>query len=448
MHLGHELGIFQVQGRNGCRHHPEVGVGGFGIDQHTRIEQVLGVEQVFDRAEEFQGLGGVHPWQQFRAGAPVAVLAGHRTAVGGHHLGGLQHEGAVPGPAVGSLEGKVDACVDTAVAEVPVGQRVQAVTGQEGLEVPQVIAQVLRRHGRVLPAPVGGFVQRHPGQPCPVGPQFPQRRGLLLILDDPPCLCCGLGEERLGTVADLRGILPGQFNEHPALPRGQPADGIGTPCADHHVNDAPVQTLAGGGTELQQPGDVVPGTIHRRVAEHNHEAMRGVGRQTHRGPGDDPEGALGTREELRHVKPIFRQQVFHRISGDLPGKTAEFGADHTQVGHHQRTQLGKVVAAQDPQPAVAVDDLQLNHVVGHAAVTEGSWPAGVVPDHPTDGAARRGGRVWAEPQSVGGDRFLEGFLHHPWVDHGGAGLFVDCVDSVQVFGDVYHEARADRVARA
>ena len=67
---------------------------------------------------------------------------------------------------------------------------------------------MLRGHGRVLPAPVGGFVQRHPGQPCPVGPQFPQRRGLLLILDDPPGPGVGLGEERLGAVADLRGILP------------------------------------------------------------------------------------------------------------------------------------------------------------------------------------------------------------------------------------------------
>ena len=306
MHPGHELGILQVQGGHGCRHHPEVGVGGFGIDQHSRIEQVLGVEQVLDRAEQFQGLGGVHPWQQFRTGAPVAVLAGHRTAVGGHHLGGLQHEGAIPGPAVGGLEGEVDACVDTAVAEVSVGQRVQAVPGQEGLEVAQVVAQVLRGHGRVLPAPVGGFVQRHPGQPCPVGPQFPQRCGLFLILDDPPGPGVGLGEERLGAVADLRRILPGQFDEHPALARGQPADGIGTPFADHHVNDAPVQPLAGGGVELQQPGDVVPGAIHRRVAERHHEAMRGVGRQTHRGPGDDPQGALGSREELRHVEFLLR----------------------------------------------------------------------------------------------------------------------------------------------
>ena len=110
----------------------------------------------------------------------------------------------------------------------------------------------------------------------------------------------------LGAVADLRGILPGQFDEHPALARGQPADGIGTPFADHHVNDAPVQPLAGGGVELQQPGDVVPGAIHRRVAERHHEAMRGVGRQTHRGPGDDPQGALGSREELRHVEFLLR----------------------------------------------------------------------------------------------------------------------------------------------
>ena len=118
------------------------------------------------------------------------------------------------------------------------------------------------------------------------------------------------------------------------------------------------------------------------------------------------------------------------------------------MGHHQRTQLGEVVAAQNPQLAVAVDDLQFHHVVGHATVAEGPRPAGVVPDHPADGAARRGGRVRAEPQTVGSGRPLEGFLHHPRVDHGGAGSFVDDVDAVQVLGDVYHEARSDRVARA
>ena len=114
---------------------------------------------MFDLAEQFQGLRGIHPWQQLRAGAPVAVLAGHRTAVGGHHLGGFQHESAIPGFAIGRLEGEIDARVDTAVTKVPVRQRMQAVPGQEGLEVAQVVAQVFRGYSRVLPASIGGFVQ-------------------------------------------------------------------------------------------------------------------------------------------------------------------------------------------------------------------------------------------------------------------------------------------------
>ena len=86
----------------------------------------------------------------------------------GHQLGRLQHEGAVPGLAVWGLEGKVDAGMDAAVAEVAVGHRVQAMPRQEGLEVAQVVAQVLWGNRRILPAAVGGFVQRHPRQAGPV----------------------------------------------------------------------------------------------------------------------------------------------------------------------------------------------------------------------------------------------------------------------------------------
>ena len=124
VHLGHERGICHIERRDGGSHHPEIRVRGSGVDQHPGVEQVLGVEQMLDLAEQPQRLGGIHPGEQFRAGAPVTVLAGHRPAVRGHQLGRLQHEGAVPGLTVRGLEGKVDAGMDAAVAEVAVGHRV------------------------------------------------------------------------------------------------------------------------------------------------------------------------------------------------------------------------------------------------------------------------------------------------------------------------------------
>ena len=44
-------------------------------------------------------------------------------------------------------------------------------------------------------------------------------------------------------------------------------------------------------------------------------------------------------------------------------------------------------------------------------------------------------------------RPLQFLLDHPRVDHSGAAFLVDDVDVVQVFGDIYHEAFPDSVAR-
>ena len=189
--------------------------------------------------------------------------------------------------------------------------------GQERLEVAQVVAQMLWGNRRILPAAIGGLVQRHPRQARPVRPQFPQRRGLRLILDDPSRIRGGLSQQGFGAGVDLGRILTGQFDEHPALAVRQPPDGTGSAFADHDIDDAAVKSLTGRGLESQQAGNVVTGAVHRRIAERHHQAMRRIGGQTHRGAGDDPEGALGTCEELRHVEASLGQQMLHGVAGDL-----------------------------------------------------------------------------------------------------------------------------------
>ena len=145
---------------------------------------------------------------------------------------------------------------------------------------------------------------------------------------------------------------------------------------------------------------------------------------------------------------MLGQQVLQRVAGDLAGEAAELGADDPEVGRHERAQLGHVVGAEGEEVAVAGDDVEGDHVVGHPAVSQRPGAAGIVADHAAHGAAVRGGRVRAEAQAdrAGGD--LQLVLDHAGVDHGRARPGVDRVDPVEVPGGVDHQARADGVTRA
>ena len=105
------------------------------------------------------------------------MLAGERTAEAGGEVRRLLHEGPESRPPVVLFEGEVDADVQAAVAEVPVEEACQAVRSEEGLELADVGAEVLRRDGRILPSRPGGVARRGAAaQTRAVGadaPQFP-----------------------------------------------------------------------------------------------------------------------------------------------------------------------------------------------------------------------------------------------------------------------------------
>ena len=104
---------------------PQVGVERRGVDEDTGVEQVVGVEDPLGLLHQGDRLRGVHPRQQLRAGAPVAVLARHRAAVRRHQVGRVLDEVPEPAAPAGVLELEVDAHVHAAVAEVAVGHAVQ-----------------------------------------------------------------------------------------------------------------------------------------------------------------------------------------------------------------------------------------------------------------------------------------------------------------------------------
>ena len=107
---------------------------------------------------------------------------------------------------MGELE--VDAHVQAAVAEVAVDDPVAVVAGHEVLEVAQVVPEVLRRHGGVLPARPrlgpGGSAGGEPGA----------------LLPDPPegLLVGGVGDH--GGVAGAAGV--GQGVDHGPCGGGRP----------------------------------------------------------------------------------------------------------------------------------------------------------------------------------------------------------------------------------
>ena len=104
----------------------------------------------------------------------------------GYEVRCVTQEGAQHGGTVRTVEGEVDAGMDAAFAEMAVRQCVQAVLGEQRVEVAQVGAQPGRRNGGILPAGVGQGGQTDRGQPCPVRTNSPQGGSLVRVVDDAP----------------------------------------------------------------------------------------------------------------------------------------------------------------------------------------------------------------------------------------------------------------------
>src|SRR5205085_10524467 len=96
-----------------------------------------------------------HLRQQFRARLAVAVLAGDRPAQAEDEVGGLVDKLAVGLDPLFRLQVEVPARVDASLAEVAVERALVAVLVRERADRPQVLAEPLRRDGRVLPALIG-----------------------------------------------------------------------------------------------------------------------------------------------------------------------------------------------------------------------------------------------------------------------------------------------------
>ena len=373
---------------------------------------------------------------------------------GGQELAEATAPGVGVAVAVGEVE--VDAHVHAAVTEVPVGHALQLVALEQLVEVAQPGPEALGRHRGVLPARERLALERAGGQAGAVLADAPQRGGLAGVGDQ--AVLERLGGRQHGR--DQAGV--GELDEEPAAAARQVGHAAAAPA--HQVDDAGVEALAGhqrrparaavgvgsaGGARRGEDGrHRVGGLDHRGVAQHQHLAHRLVGHQAHGRAQHDAEGALGAGEEALEAPAVLGQQVLVGVAADLPGEAPELGAHVGQRGVGDRGQrvAGRRRPATGPHLAGAEGDVEAHHVVGGAAVAERARAAGVVADHPADGAARVRRGVGPEAQPLGQGGALQGGVHGARLDHGRAGLGVDGQHPVEVAGGVDHDAGPDGVA--
>ncbi len=277
------------------------------------------------------------------------MLPRHRAAVRRDQVGGVLDEATEAPPATGILELEVDAHVHAAVAEVAVGNAVEGAVLQQRVEVAQVGAQPLGRHGGVLPARLRRPAQRARGEPGTVLADPPERQ-LLGDVGDDPVRHAGRGRDGLRLGLRRPGVRPRDLREQPALPVGQ------LRVAGHHVGDALVEALAGDQRVLEQGGYGVGGVGHRRVAEHGERPDGRVLDQPHGRVEDQAERALGADQEAVEAAPVLGQQVLEGVAGDLATEPAELGADGAEVLVDEGIECRELVVSRRSLPRSSTTD--------------------------------------------------------------------------------------------
>src|SRR5699024_10275286 len=208
-----------------------VGVQGSGVDDHTRVHEVVRVESFLELFEGTDDRGGAHAAEQFRPGLAVTVFAGQRTTVPDHDFSGFLHERPVFTAALfgGGLE--VDTHVQATVTEVPVDHPEASVSLHESAEVTQVVTEVLGGNCCVLPPRprllAGEGALGEPGAFLPDAPEGSLVGG---VGDHDRVLWAGrlrqCGEHLLPVGGGLFQVRPRDLHEQPGTTLGQGDAGL------------------------------------------------------------------------------------------------------------------------------------------------------------------------------------------------------------------------------
>ncbi len=434
------------QDRPGSRP-PKVLVDRARPDQHSRVEQVVGVEDRLDGREELQRGLAVHQRQHLAAGPAVTVLAGAGTTVRDDQPGGVEHE--VPEHRRVALQREVQPDVHAAVTEMPVGDAGQPVTGDQGFELPQVRPQLLGRDGGVLPArPALASGRGVRGQPGAVLADPPDRRGGRAGRQHDRVDRRTVAHHGCGGKLGCRIGLAANLDHQPAAAARQVGHLGGALPVPDDVHQPGVEALHGERVVGQHGGDRVGGRRHVRVPEHHQQPGRADRHQPDGRLEGHREGALGADQRAGQVAAAFGEQMLERVARHLAGEPAELGPQHVEMARHQSFQpwQRRQPVGRPELPAGAVDDGERGDVVGGPAVGNGVRPAGVVADHPAERRPVLRRRIGTEAQPVRRGGALQVGQHHPGLHQRGTASGVEVEDPVHPAGEVQHDAGADRVA--
>ena len=145
--------------------------------------------------------------------------------------------------------------------------------------------------------------------------------------------------------------------------------------------------------------------------------------------------------------------MLEAVTGNLPAKCPEFGADGSKVG------VGKIakrfvahalyaVSRESNQLSGTCEHFEFDDVVRSSTVAQRAWAAGIIADHAADCASICSRRIRAEPQSVRLCCLLQRRLNNPRLYGCRLLLRVDFNDFVQMLAHIYYKTTADGVTRA
>ena len=389
----------------------------------TTLPGFMRLRRIPDRlelAERGHQLRPEHARQQLGSRLAVAVLAGERTAVTDDQVGRLLDERAEGAQPLGRPEVELGAEVQAAVAEMAVEGPLEAETGDQRVQLAQVRAQALGRDGRVLPAGIGrrlarddrGCAHRRLAQ----GPH----RLLPSRVDD---------HARSGRVRTVRpparafasasrGVSPPNSTSSQPPPFGRPPiAGRFKRLAPAGLDQAivePLQSDRAGGHDLGRSIGRLEDVVE---AKHQQGPAGRAGHEPNRRLQDRDARALGADERTGNVEAVLRQQRRQGEAGDQPRQLREALADQLLVPIPEGAEGAVDVAPRarlraepcqlvvrgpadrQTQPVVG-EHVERLDVVARAAGHDRVGAAGVVAEHPAQGAAVVRGRVGPEGQAV------------------------------------------------
>src|SRR5215469_5473525 len=90
------------------------------IDDFSRVHHPIGIPDGFEFAKSLDQLRPEHLVEEFGFRLSVAMLAGDRTAIAGHKVGGLLHERSPFANSRLTHEVEIESAVNTALSEMPI----------------------------------------------------------------------------------------------------------------------------------------------------------------------------------------------------------------------------------------------------------------------------------------------------------------------------------------